>query len=111
MAADTNIGSGESPEVRAVPVLLAIALIIGTVALIGFGLELFFPDRVGLNTVGSHPFPAPAVVPGERSQRLELEAAQRHDLAGAKGRKPIDDAMREIASKGVRAYDPIGGPP
>ncbi|HEY1708586.1 MAG TPA: hypothetical protein VGG10_10010 [Rhizomicrobium sp.] len=92
-------------------VVYAIAGILVTLLCVAFGFQAIFRDRIGQTYAISHAFPAPAVIPGERAQRLALEAKQRRDLGGAHGRMPIDAAMRAVAAKGSHAFDPVGGNP
>ena len=63
------------------------------------------PHRPDLHC--AHPFPAPTLIAAERAQRLALEAPQKRDLQGARGRTPIDLAMKAIAAKGPHAFDPL----
>lgn len=108
MAADRNIGKGESLQVRArviVSVMLGLLILL---TLIAFGLDLLFPGRVGIRFVARSVFPAPIVTPNERGQRMAAAARQRQALAGAGGRLPITDAMRQIAGRGDHAFDPVG---
>jgi hypothetical protein len=111
MAADTDIGRGESPQVGTRAVVLIVAGIFAALVLVAFGLELVFHDRIGITSVASHSFPAPAVIPGEKAQRLEIEARQRRLLDGGDGRMPIAAAMAAIAAKGERAFDPVEARP
>jgi hypothetical protein len=107
MAAEQDLGPGESPSVNARAVLLVTAGILALLVAIAFGLEVFFHDRVGRTFVALHPLPPPGVSPSERALRIELETKQRAALNGAGGRMPIDDAMQAIAAKGPHAFDPI----
>jgi hypothetical protein len=104
--ADHRLGKGESLQVRA-PVIVATMLgVLTLLAAVAFGLMLLFPNRIGARFAPYDPFPAPAVIPDERAERLSLEARQRRELNGAGGRLPIDQAMRAIAAKGTHAFDP-----
>jgi hypothetical protein len=108
VATDRNIGKGESLQVRA-PVIVSIMMgLLILVMVVAFGLTIFFPDRIGVRFVPRHTFPAPAVIPDERGQRLGLQARQQRALNGAGGRLPIAAAMRQIASRGDHAFDPVG---
>lgn len=109
MSAD--IGRGESPNVGTRTIVLIVAGILVALVIIGFGFQPIFHDRIGQTSAMRHPFPAPAVTPNERAERLALEARQRKDLAGGHGRMPIGAAMKAIAAKGTHAFDPIGGEP
>ena len=64
-------------------------------------------DRVGMTFVERHPFPAPGVRADEHAERVALEDRQKRELDGADGHMPIEAAMRAIAAKGPRAFDPI----
>lgn len=103
-----EIGTGEAPQVATRKIVLVVAGMLAILTLVAFGFELAFPDRIGTTSVLSHPFPAPAVIPDERSQRLALERRQREKLSGANGRMSIESAMQAIAAKGPGAFDPIG---
>jgi acyl-CoA thioesterase len=107
---DADLGRGESPNVNTRRVVAILAGVLIFVAAVSFGLQALFRDRIGQTYTVQHAFPAPAVIPGERQQRLALEAKQRRELRGAHGRMPIDAAMKAIAAKGSRAFDPVGGP-
>jgi hypothetical protein len=48
MAAEHDIGSGESPSVKTRVVVLVTAGILAALVAIAFGLELFFRDRIGM---------------------------------------------------------------
>lgn len=109
MAAE--LGRGESPNVRTRRVVFIVAGIMAVLVLVAFGFQALFHDRIGQTYALRHPFPAPAVIPNERAERLALEARQRKDLAGAHGRMPIGKAMTTIAAKGTDAFDPLGGQP
>ncbi|MGN6516786.1 MAG: hypothetical protein ACTHLR_13215 [Rhizomicrobium sp.] len=109
MAAE--LGRGESPDVRTRRIVFIIAGIMALLMLIAFGFQLIFKGDIGQTYAVRHPFPAPAVIPNERAERLALEARQKKDLAGAHGRMPIDKAMNAIAAKGARAFDPLGDGP
>lgn len=108
---DVELGPSKYPQVRAWVVAAIIAGILIVLILIAFGFQPFFSDRIAQAESATHPFPPPAVISGERAQRLALENKQRRDLAGAHGRVPIEAAMRAIAAKGSHAFDPIGGAP
>jgi hypothetical protein len=107
MPADRKLGKGESLQVRAPVVALTMGGILILLATVAFGLTLFFHDRIGSRFVLRHAFPAPAVIPDERAQRLALEARQRHILEGAGRPMPINQAMKEIAARGPHAFDPV----
>jgi hypothetical protein len=107
MSVERDIGRREPPRVATRAVVLATAAIIVALMAVAFGLELFFYDRVGMSFVDRHRFPAPGVIPDERAQRLALEAEQNRQLDGADGRMPIEAAMRAIAAKGARAFEPV----
>jgi hypothetical protein len=109
MAAE--LGRGESPDVRTRAVVLIVAGIMLLLAIIAFGFQAIFHDRIRQTFAVRHTFPAPAVIPDERAERLALEAKQKQDLNGAHGRMPIDAAMKAIAAKGSHAFDPIGSGP
>lgn len=108
MAAEKEIGKGESLQVRAPAIGLATLGILIVLCMIAFGFVLFFPNRIGVRFVVRHSFPAPAVIPDERALRLSLEARQQRQLQGATGHMPIGKAMETIAGKGPRAFDPVG---
>jgi len=108
---DADIGRGESPNVNTRRVVAIVAGVLIFVALVSFGFRALFSDRVGQTYTVEHPFPAPAVIAGERAQRLSLEANQKRDLNGAHGRMPIGAAMKAIAAKRTSAFDPVGGAP
>ncbi len=108
MAAEQDLGPGESPAVKTHVVVLVGAGILVALTAIAFGLELFFHDRVGMTFVDQHPLPAPGVIPDERAQRLALESKQYNELNGAGGRMPIEAAINAIVARGPHAFDPIG---
>ncbi len=97
----------ENPQVDTRKVVTAIAGALILVVATAFGFTLVFGDHIGVRFVARHAFPAPAVIPNERAQRLTLEARQRKLLAGAHGRMPIESAMRLIAARGAQAFDPV----
>lgn len=103
-----DIGKGESLAVSARTIAILLAAGLAMLAAAGFGLTLFFADRIGEDHAVGHSFPSPAVIPDELAVRLRLEARQRRDLAGAHGRMPIEQAMRTIAARGDHAFDPVG---
>jgi hypothetical protein len=105
----TDLGRGESPNVGARRIIFIMVGILIVLVAVAFGFQAIFRDRIGQTYAVRHPFPAPAVIPDERAERLALEARQKRDLAGAHGRMPIGAAMKAIAAKGDRAFDPIGG--
>jgi hypothetical protein len=107
----TDTGKYESPQVAATRVVAIVSGIVVILSLIAFGFEPLFHNRIGQTYTVHRAFPTPAVIPGERAQRLALEARQQRDLSGAHGRMPIAIAMKNIAPKGPHALDPIGGPP
>jgi hypothetical protein len=107
MPRERSIGAGESLQIRTRIVALILVAVLAMLALVGFGLRLFFPNRVGVDFVVAHGFPSPVVIPDERVQRLRLEEKQRRELAGADGRMPIAQAMTAIAARGDRAFDPV----
>lgn len=106
---DADLGRGESPTVNTRRVVAIVAGVLIFVAAVSLGLQVLFPNRIGQSYTVHHAFPAPAVIPAERQQRLALEAKQRKDLNGAHGRMPIEAAMKAIAAKGTHAFDPLGG--
>jgi hypothetical protein len=108
---DRDPGAGESPQVRTGRVTAVVCGILVVLALIAFGFQGFFAERIGRTATVSHGFPAPAVIPDERAERQALEAGQRRDLEGAGGRLPVDAAMKAIAAKGDHAFDPLGAAP
>jgi hypothetical protein len=111
MDADRDLGPGESPLVATGTVVISAVAIFVLLIAIAFGLELLFPDRVGKTFVDRHEFPAPAVIANEKGRRLALEAEQNRALRGTGGRMPIEAAMRTIADRGPRAFDPVDTPP
>lgn len=108
--ADENLGRRETPEVKTRTVLLLTAGILVFLVVIAFGVGALFPGRIGRAGVTQHQQPLPGVIPNERSVRLSLEAKQRQDLNGGRGRIPVEEAMQAIAAKGPHAFDPIGAP-
>lgn len=106
-----DLGRGEAPTVATRTIVFIVAGILTTLMLVAFGFQAIFHDRIGQTYAVRHPFPAPAVIPDERAERLALQARQEQDLKGANGRMPIDAAMRAITAKGEHAFDPIGGGP
>jgi uncharacterized membrane protein len=108
---DTDTGKHESPQVATYRVVAIVAGIVVILSLIAFGFQPLFHSRIGQTYTVHRAFPSPAVIPGERAQRLALEAGQRRDLNGAQGRMPIATAMKRIVAKGPHAFDPVGGPP
>jgi hypothetical protein len=106
-----ELGRGEPPVVATRAVLVIVAGILVVLMSIAFGFQAIFRDRIGQTYTVHHPFPAPAVIPDERAERIALDAKQKKDLSGAHGRMPIDAAMKTVAAKGNRAFDPVGGGP
>ncbi|HEX4272234.1 MAG TPA: hypothetical protein VHZ32_12635 [Rhizomicrobium sp.] len=100
------LGAGESLQVPARTVALVLVGILAMLAAVGFGLTLFFPNRIGMDHAVVHRFPSPAVIPDERTVRLRLEARQRRELAGGAGRMPIQQAMQAVVARGDHAFDP-----
>jgi hypothetical protein len=111
MSAEGNAPPLASPEVRTRLVVVTMAGILVALAVIAFGLQLVFPDRISATSAERHVFPAPGVRRDEGAERLALEAAQRAAPLGGGGRMSIADAMRAIAAKGPHAFDPIGASP
>lgn len=107
----TDLGPGELPSVNTRRVIAIVVGILIFIVAVSVGLQALFGDRIGQTYTVRHPFPAPAVIPGERAQRLALEAKQRRELNGAQNRMPIDAAMKAIAAKESHAFDPAGGGP
>jgi hypothetical protein len=107
MRSERGIRNGESLQVPARTIATLLLAILVMLAAVGFGLTLFFPGRIGMDHAVAHRFPSPTVIPDERAVRLQLEARQRHDLAGAHGRIPIEEAMRAVAARGAHAFDPV----
>ncbi|HEY1615511.1 MAG TPA: hypothetical protein VGF97_17665 [Rhizomicrobium sp.] len=101
----------EPPNVATRAVVLSIAGILIVLLCVAFGFQAIFRDRIGQTYTVRHGFPAPAVIPNERAERLALEAKQKRDLDGAHGRIPIDTAMKAIAAKGPHAFDLVGTGP
>jgi hypothetical protein len=101
----------EQPGVATKRIVLTMLGVLTLLVTVAFGLQAIFQNRIGQTRTTRTAFPEPAVIPNERAERLALEARQRHELAGANGRMPIDAAMRAIAAKGPHAFDPIGGRP
>ena len=108
---DVELDPPESAQVRAKVVAAIVGGILVVLIIIAFGFQPIFSNRIAQAKPATHPFPSPAVIFGERAQRLALESMQRRDLAGAHDRMPINAAMRAIAAKGAHAFDPIGGAP
>jgi len=108
MAIEQSPGRGESLQVRSRAIVAVVVTILVLLVAIAFGLTLAFPDRVGVRFVLHHPFPAPAVIPGERAQRLALQAHAEQLLNGGGGRLPITTAMQKIVARGDHALDPVG---
>jgi hypothetical protein len=104
---DSELGRGESPNVRMRAVVLIMAGILTVLLAIAFGFQVIFPDRIGQTYTVHHAFPLPAVIPDERAERLALEARQRKDLAGGHERVPIGAAMKAIVARGSHAFDPV----
>jgi hypothetical protein len=103
-------GKAESPQVANRKVVLAMAGMLLLMAAVAFGFTLLFANRIGVRFVphlAFHAFPAPAVIPDERAQRVSLEAQQRRLLAGGNGRMPIGQAMQAMAARGAQAFDPV----
>lgn len=99
-----GIGKGEDLQVHAPRVLAVMAVLLGMATIVAFGFMLLFPERIGVRFVPQRDFPPPGVVADEQARRLALEARQRHDLAGAGGRMPIEQAMRQVVARGT--FDP-----
>jgi hypothetical protein len=108
---DADIGRGESPQVGTRTIVLMMSGILVVLVLVAFGFEMLFSDRIGQTFVARRDFPAPAVIPNERGQRLALEARQQQALSGGGGRMSIAAAMDRIASKGPHAFDPVEARP
>ena len=110
----------QSPEVATSVVVVAVAGFLGFVALSMIG--LFFYLRSGapdaFRKVVEHSFPEPALQKNPRDDLTRFELLQRAALSGydwvdqSRGlaRIPIEEAMRIIASRGDRAYDPLDRP-
>lgn len=107
MAADRDIGEGESLQVRTPVIAGTIASLLVFVVIVAFGFMLFFPNRIGVRFVPHSAFPPPAVIAQEHGERLAIEGRQRRALAGAGGRLPIEQAMGQIAARGASAFDPV----
>lgn len=107
MARERSIGSGENLQIHARSVAIVLAAILAALAVVGFGLAVFFPERIGVSHVLAQRFPAPAVIADEHLRRLQLEARQRRALNGGDGRMPIDQAMQAIVARGDHAFDPV----
>ena len=105
--AETRLGKGESPQIHTRTVVGMMLGLLAMVIVVAFGLALFFPNRIGIRFVPRNSFPAPAVVPDERAERIDLELRQRRALNGAGGRLPITRAMQAVASRGSHAFDPV----
>lgn len=97
----------ESPQVRTWRVVAIVAGIMAVLMLVAFGFQALFRDRIGQTYTVKHAFPAPAVIANERGERLAIEAAQKRKLRDIH----IDAAMKAVAAKGPRAFDPVGGAP
>lgn len=108
MPADLDLGRGECPQVWTRVVVWITAGILVALVTVAFGLQLLFPDRIGITFVVRHRLPAPGVTSDERAERLALEANQKLLLNGAGGRMPIETAMQAVAAKGAHGFDPIG---
>jgi hypothetical protein len=107
MPREHGIGKGESLQVHARTIAFLLLAVLALLTATGFGLTLFFQDRVGQDHVVARRFPSPQLVPDERTRRLRLEARQRSDLAGAHGRMPIEQAMQAIVARDDHAFDPV----
>lgn len=107
MTVDRKLGPGENLQVRTRAVIVVTGSLLALLTLIAFGFMLIFANRVGVSYAVRHDFPAPAVIPNERSERLAMEAGQRRVLAGQDGRMPIEQAMQAIAARGPHAFDPV----
>ena len=104
---DTEIGRGESPQVRTKRVTVIVSVILALLVAIAFGFQALFPDRIGQTFAVSRGFPAPAVIANERAERLALEARQKSKLHAIH----IEAAVKTIAAKGPHAFDPVGSAP
>lgn len=101
----------EAPHVSTYRVVAIVVGILVLLSLIAFGFQPLFRDRLHQTFTVHRGFPAPAVIAGERAQRLALERSQRRDLKGGHGRMPIEAAMQAIAAKGPHAFDAVGQNP
>lgn len=110
----------QPPDVATGIIIAAVGGFLGFVALTMAGAFLFMktsaPDALRQATVHRFPEPALQISPQDDLKRFELE--QRMALSGyawinrSKGLVsiPITEAMRIIASRGDRAYDPLEPP-
>jgi hypothetical protein len=107
----------QSPDVSAAAVLIAVGGFLGFVAVTMTG--LFFYLRIeaphALRQAAERPFPSPALQTNPQGDLKQFELAQRMALSGygwvdrSTGivRIPIEEAMRIVAARGDRAYDPV----
>jgi hypothetical protein len=107
MTTDRKLGKGESLQVKSRAVVLVMGGLLILIMAVALGFGLLFGNRIDVGYAMRHPFPAPAVIPNERAERLAMEARQRHILEGADGRIPIEQAMQSIVARGAHAFDPV----
>jgi hypothetical protein len=107
MTVERKLGPGENLQVRTRAVVLVTASLLVLLTVIAFGFMLIFANRIGVGYAVRHEFPAPAIIPNERSERLAMEARQRRVLAGQDGRMPIEQAMQAVVARGPHAFDPV----
>jgi len=85
----------------------AIAVLVFLAAVLGF-FALAFSGTINRPFPIMQYFPQPQVTQNEAVQRLHLEDAQRMRIAGQNnGALPIIEAMRQVAARGAKAYDPV----
>jgi hypothetical protein len=110
----------QPPDVAAGIVVIAVAGFLGFVALSMVGLFFYLRSSVpdAFRKVIEHHFPEPALQKDPREDLRRFERDQRAALSGygwvdqSKGlvRIPIEEAIRIIAARGDRAYDPLDQP-
>jgi hypothetical protein len=112
-------GAPQSPEVASRVVVIAVFSFLAFVALSMGGLMLYYRWLVPGNLhVVPKPVPEPTlqISPQEdlgrfqREQRAALDGFTWVDRGREIARIPIEDAMRVVAARGVRAYEPAGVP-
>jgi hypothetical protein len=89
-------------------VIITAGGIIGFLILVLVVLSLVFPQLIHRPAPAVAQFPAPSVTVDERTQRIQLERAQKERLTGKNGTMAIERAMAVIAAKGASAFEPVG---
>ncbi len=87
-------------------VLLAVAGCFGVLGLCLAGLWQLFPDSHALRLRGPQDFAAPRLETTPVADYAAWRASQQRRLDGGAGRMPIAAAMKAVADRGARGFDP-----